>query len=76
MLKKPDEEVFRENLFNKKNINQLAVSMEAKLRGSNKALVNKIIDTNPWMIKLIDFYQEEMGSDSGMSKDSRSSLSS
>ena len=32
-----------------------------------KKLANKQIDVNPWMKKLIEFYQEEMGSDESSS---------
>ena len=37
--------------------------MEKRLQGGMKKLINKQIDGNSWMNKLIQFYQEEMGSD-------------
>ena len=34
------------------------------MRSNMKKLMNKQIDENAWMKKLIEFYEEEMGSDS------------
>ena len=42
----------------------MAISMEKKLTSGMKKLMNKQIDNNVWMKKLIEFYEEEMGSDS------------
>ena len=41
--------------------------MENKMRSNLKKLMNKQIDENAWMKKLIEFYEEEMGSDSDQS---------
>ena len=38
--------------------------MEKKLTSGMKKLMNKQIDNNSWMKKLIEFYEDEMGSDS------------
>ncbi len=38
--------------------------MEKLLSPSFKKMMNKQIDNNSWMNKLIEFYKEEMGSDS------------
>ena len=42
----------------------MAISMEKKLTSGMKKLMNKQIDNNSWMKKLIEFYEDEMGSDS------------
>ena len=47
----------------------MAIKMERKLQSGMKKLMNKQIDNNAWMKKLIDFYNEEMGSDSEMDQD-------
>ena len=41
--------------------------MEKKLQRGMKKLMNKQIDNNAWMKKLIEFYEDEMGSDSDAS---------
>lgn len=38
--------------------------MEKKLTSGMKKLMNKQIDNNSWMKKLIEFYEDEMGSNS------------
>ena len=47
--------------------------MEKMLQGPFKKMMNKQIDNNSWMNKLIEFYKEEMGSDSGSSDNSSAS---
>ena len=37
-----------------------------------KKMMNTQIDKNPWMGKLIEFYKEEMGSDSDADSDASS----
>ena len=62
-------------MFGKENLNRLAAQMEKRLQGGMKRLINKQLDGNSWMNKLIRFYQEEMGSDDD-SDDSESGASS
>ena len=63
LTRKTSGQLFKDKMFNKENLNKLADQMEKKLEKGMKKLINKQIDTNSWMNKLIQFYQEEMGSD-------------
>lgn len=55
--------MFREKMFNKTTLKDLASHLESRLNAPFKKLVNKQIDSNGWMKKLIEFYQDEVGSD-------------
>ena len=66
-LRKTEAQIFKENLFAKNTQKDLAIAMENKMRSNLKKLMNKQIDENAWMKKLIEFYEEEMGSDSDQS---------
>ena len=63
LTRKTSGQLFQEKMFGKENLNRLAAQMEKRLQGGMKKLINKQIDGNSWMNKLIQFYQEEMGSD-------------
>ena len=49
-------------MFNADNLDKMALYMEKRMLKSNKKLIGNEMKNNPWMIKLIDFYQDEMGS--------------
>lgn len=64
-------------MFSKDTLMKLTRQMETRLNPCIKKISNKVLDTNPWMVKLIEFYQEEMGDDSDeSSRSSRSGSSS
>ena len=50
--------------------------MDKRLHSNMKKLMNKQIDTNSWMKKLVQFYKDEMGSDSDAESDASLSSSS
>ena len=66
-MKKTEAQIFKENLFSKQIQKDLAIAMEKKLHSGMKKMMNQQIDNNVWMKRLIEFYEEEMGSDSDMS---------
>lgn len=80
LMRKTSEQIFKDKLFNKETLAKIAQAMDKRLHGSMKKLMNKQIDTNPWMKKLVQFYKDEMGSDSdaesGQSLSSSSQASS
>jgi len=55
---------------------KLTKALEHSLSPFVKSICNKTLETNSWMEKLIDFYKEEMGSDSSDSSSSSSKSSS
>jgi len=61
--RKSSAQEFREKIFNKNTLKDLARHLESRLNAPFKKLANKQIDNNGWMKKLIEFYQEEVGSD-------------
>ena len=63
LIRRTSGQIFKDKMFNKENLNKLASAMETRLEKGMKKLINKQLDNNSWMNKLIQFYQEEMGSD-------------
>lgn len=60
-------------MFSKDNMLRLTKAMETRLQPSIRKIASKALETNSWMVKLIEFYQEEMGSDSDSDSSSGSS---
>eukprot|EP00354_Favella_ehrenbergii_P008726 CAMPEP_0170455592 /NCGR_PEP_ID=MMETSP0123-20130129/3506_1 /TAXON_ID=182087 /ORGANISM="Favella ehrenbergii, Strain Fehren 1" /LENGTH=76 /DNA_ID=CAMNT_0010718783 /DNA_START=938 /DNA_END=1168 /DNA_ORIENTATION=+ len=59
-------------MYTKQNLKDLSKRMEGLLTAPMKKLMNKQIDNNSWMKKLIEFYEEEVGSDDGEDSESES----
>ena len=74
-MRKTSGQLFKEKLFNKETLKKMALAMERRLHGNMKKMMNRQIDTNPWMRKLIQFYEDEMGSSSGAGSGDSSSVS-
>ena len=73
--RKSSAQQFREKMFNKATLKDLAQHLESRLDAPFKKLCNKAIERNAWMKKLIQFYQEEVGSDESDSDESGSGSS-
>ena len=56
LTRKTSGQLFKDKIFGKDNLNKLATQMEKRLEKGMKKLMNKQIDVNPWMKKLIEFY--------------------
>ena len=62
LTRKTSGQLFRDKMFNADNLDKMALYMEKRMLKSNKKLIGNEMKNDPWMIKLIDFYQDEMGS--------------
>ena len=63
-------------MYTKQNMKELAQRMEKVLVAPMKKIANKQIDNNSWMKKLIEFYEEEVGSSDGEGSESESDSAS
>ena len=75
LTRRTSGQIFKEKMFSKQTLQKLAGIMDRMLAAPMKKLMNKQIDGNDWMKKLIEFYKEEMGSDSDGDSDSDSGSS-
>lgn len=76
MTRKTSGQLFREKMYTKQNLKDLTMQMETRLTVPMKKIVTTQIDNNTWMKKLIEFYEEECGSNSDTNDNSSDNSSS